>query len=61
MGNATCETTEYVTKRQAEGLHEDKVYPSVFQPGFREWLPGVPPKQTWIAWNETSNHSSMQL
>ena len=46
MGNATCETTEYVTKRQAEGLHEDKVYPSVFQPGFREWLPGVPPKQT---------------
>jgi len=40
---------------------------SVFQPGFRgtsgfrEWLSGVPPKQTEIAWGEIRNHSSMRL
>ena len=36
-------------------------HPSVFQPGFREWLPGVPQKQTEGAWDEISNHSSMRL
>jgi len=34
---------------------------SVFQPGFREWLPGLPPKQTEIAWDEICDHSSMPL
>jgi len=29
--------------------------------GFREWLPGVPPKQTEIAWDEIRNHSSVRL
>jgi len=42
-------------------------YISVFQPGFRgtsgfsEWLPGVPPKQTEIAWDEIRNYSFMRL
>jgi len=36
------------------------VHTSVFQPGFREWLPGVPPKGIEIAWDEISNHSSMR-
>jgi len=40
---------------------------SVFQPGFcgtlgfREWLPGVPPKQTEFARVEICNHSFMRL
>jgi len=41
-----------------------RVYYSIdqcFSTGFREWLPGVPPKQTEIAWDEIRNHSSMQL
>ena len=39
-------------------------YNSVFQPGFhetsgfREWLPGVPPKQTEISWDEIRKHAS---
>jgi len=43
------------------------VHTSVFQPafretsGFREWLPGVRPKQTEIAWDEIRDHSSMRL
>jgi len=32
---------------------------SVFQSGFREWLPGVPPKQTEFAWEKIRNHSSV--
>ena len=28
-----------------------------FQPEFRKWMPGVPPKQTEIAWDEIRNHS----
>ena len=42
-------------------------YASVFQPrfrgtsGFREWLPGIPLKQTEIAWDEIRNHTSMRL
>jgi len=48
-------------------LHFTFFYVSVCQPGFRgtlgfrEWLPGVPPKQTEIAWNEIRNHSAMRL
>jgi len=36
-------------------------YISVFQPGFCKWLPGVPPKQVEISWNEIHIHSSMRL
>ena len=44
-------------------------YISVFQPGFRgtsvfrEWLPGIPPKQTEtkFTWDEIHNHSPMRL
>jgi len=32
---------------------------SVFQPGFREWLSGVPPKQTEFAWDKIRNRSSV--
>jgi len=36
-------------------------YISGFQPGFRMWLPGVPPMQTEFSWDEIRNHSSMLL
>ena len=36
-------------------------YCSVFQPGFREWLPGVQPKESEIAWNEIRYYSSARL
>ena len=35
--------------------------PVFFQSGFREWLPGVPLKQTEIAWDDIRNHSSVRL
>jgi len=35
--------------------------PSWLRAWFREWLPGVPPKQTEISWDESRNHSSMRL
>jgi len=57
----------------SEGKSEENIavlysqYSSVFLPGFRrtlgfrEWLPGVRPKQTEIAWDEIRNHSSTRL
>jgi len=48
-------------------LHVFIEWNSVFQPafrgtsGFREWLPGVPLKQTEFAWDEIRNHSSRRL
>jgi len=29
--------------------------------GFREWLPGVLPKETIISWDKICNYSSMRL
>jgi len=34
---------------------------SVFQAGFSEWLSGVSPKETEIAWDEIRNHSYTRL
>jgi len=46
----------HVLERQCKKLLYQTFYPfSVFQPGFREWLPGVPPKQAEIAWDEILN------
>jgi len=34
---------------------------SVFQAGYSEWLSGVSPKETEIAWDEIRNHSYTRL